>query len=102
MSIDTSKAAVIVAALQAGAAMVNDVRALQEPGALQAVASSTAAICLMHMQGAPRTMQHDPQYTDVIVEVADFLRTRVSVCEHAGVARDRLVIDPGIGFGKRL
>jgi len=102
ISIDTSKAGVISAALKAGVSMVNDVRALQEPGALEAAASSSAAICLMHMQGAPRTMQHDPHYIDVVVEVRDFLAARVAACEQAGVARDRIVIDPGIGFGKRL
>jgi dihydropteroate synthase len=102
ISIDTSKAGVISAALNAGASMVNDVRALQEPGALKAAASGTAAICLMHMQGAPRTMQQDPHYTDVVAEVRDFLAARVAACEEAGVTRDRIVIDPGIGFGKRL
>jgi dihydropteroate synthase len=102
ISIDTSKAGVIAAALHAGASLVNDVRALQEPGALEVTASSGAAICLMHMQGAPRTMQHDPHYIDVVAEVRDFLAARVAVCEQAGIARDRIVIDPGIGFGKRL
>jgi len=102
VSVDTSKAAVISAALSAGASMINDVRALQEPGALLAAASGTAAICLMHMQGAPRTMQHDPQYTDVVREVRDFLSSRVEACVEAGVARERIAIDPGIGFGKRL
>jgi dihydropteroate synthase len=102
ISVDTSKAGVISAALNAGASMVNDVRALQEPGALQAAASSSAAICLMHMQGAPRTMQHDPHYIDVVAEVRDFLAARVAACEGVGVTRDRIVIDPGIGFGKRL
>jgi len=103
VSIDTSKAGVITAALNAGASMVNDVRALQEPGALEATAASpTAAICLMHMQGAPRTMQHDPRYTDVVAEVGNFLRARMAACEQAGIARERIVVDPGIGFGKRL
>ena len=102
VSVDTSKAAVISAALSAGASMINDVRALQEPGALLAAASGTAAICLMHMQGAPRTMQHDPQYTDVVREVRDFLSSRVEACVEAGVARERIAIDPGIGFGKRF
>lgn len=102
VSIDTSKPGVITAAVGAGATMINDVGALQAPGALAAAAGSTAAICLMHMQGAPRVMQRDPQYGDVIAEVCDFLQSRVSVCEQAGIARERLVIDPGIGFGKRL
>ena len=102
VSVDTSKAAVISAALDAGASMINDIRALQEPGALPAAASGTAAICLMHMQGAPRTMQHDPHYVDVVREVRDFLRSRVDACVEAGIARERIAIDPGIGFGKRL
>jgi len=102
VSVDTSKAAVISAALSAGAAMINDVRALQEPGALLAAANGTAGICLMHMQGAPRTMQQDPHYTDVVREVRDFLSSRVDACVEAGIARQRIVIDPGIGFGKRL
>ena len=102
VSVDTSKAAVISAALSAGAAMINDVRALQEPGALLAAANGTAGICLMHMQGAPRTMQQDPHYTDVVREVRDFLSSRVDACVESGIARERIVIDPGIGFGKRL
>jgi dihydropteroate synthase len=100
ISVDTSKPEVIAAALAAGASMVNDVRALREPGALAAAASSNAAICLMHMQGEPRTMQHEPRYQDVVAEVAMFLRERVDACVAAGVSRERLVIDPGIGFGK--
>ena len=102
ISVDTSKAAVMTAALDAGASMINDVRALQEPGALAAAAAGTAAVCLMHMQGAPRTMQHDPRYTDVVREVREFLDARASACELAGIARERVVIDPGVGFGKRL
>jgi dihydropteroate synthase len=102
VSVDTSKAAVIRASVQAGAAMINDVRALRDDGALQAVAQSSAAVCLMHMQGEPRTMQSDPRYTDVVAEVRDFLAERIAACEAAGIARDRIVADPGIGFGKRL
>jgi dihydropteroate synthase len=102
VSVDTSKAAVMRAALQAGASMVNDVRALREAGALEAVASSDAAVCLMHMQGEPRTMQSDPQYVDVVAEVKRFLADRVEACAVAGIGRDRIVIDPGIGFGKRV
>jgi dihydropteroate synthase len=102
ISIDTSKPAVMTAAVRAGATLINDVRALREPGALEAAAGSGAAICLMHMQGEPRTMQADPRYGDVVAEVRDFLRERVAACRTAGVAQDRLVIDPGIGFGKRL
>jgi dihydropteroate synthase len=102
ISIDTSKAAVMRAAVRAGASLVNDVRALQEPGAMEAAAASDAAVCLMHMQGEPRTMQIEPRYDDVVVEVRDFLRARVDACAAAGIAKERLVLDPGIGFGKRL
>lgn len=102
ISVDTSKAAVIRAALDAGASMINDVRALREPDALEATAKSRAAVCLMHMQGEPRSMQHDPQYVDVVTEVGDFLRDRMQACLAAGIERDRIVLDPGIGFGKRL
>ncbi|MGH6633588.1 MAG: dihydropteroate synthase [Sphingopyxis sp.] len=102
ISIDTSKPAVMTAAVRAGASMINDVRALREPGALEAAAGTEAAICLMHMQGEPRTMQADPRYGDVVAEVRDFLRERADACLASRIARDRLVIDPGIGFGKRL
>ena len=88
------------AALAAGAVMINDVRALQAPGAMDAVAASGAAVCLMHMQGEPRTMQAQPRYDDVVAEVRDFLVERARSCEAAGIARDRIVIDPGFGFGK--
>jgi dihydropteroate synthase len=102
ISIDTSKPEVMSAAIEAGATMINDVRALQEPGALQAATASGAGICLMHMQGEPRSMQNEPRYGDVVREVHDFLRERVLACRAAGIAADRLVLDPGIGFGKRL
>ncbi len=102
LSVDTMKPAVMAEALAAGAAMVNDVRALREPGALQAVAASGAAVCLMHMQGAPRTMQQAPRYDDVVAEVKDFLLGRVRAALEAGIVRERLVIDPGFGFGKTL
>lgn len=102
ISIDTSKAAVMSAAVAAGASLINDVRALQEPGALEAAARTDAAVCLMHMQGQPRTMQHEPRYDDVVGEVTAFLEQRVEACLAAGIGRDRLVLDPGIGFGKRL
>lgn len=102
ISIDTSKAAVMTAAVSAGASLINDVRALQEPGALEAAARTNAAVCLMHMQGQPRTMQHEPRYDDVVEEVAAFLEQRVGACLTAGIGRERLVLDPGIGFGKRL
>ena len=102
ISVDTSKPAVMTAATRAGASMINDVRALREPGALEAAADTQAAICLMHMQGEPRTMQADPRYGDVVAEVRDFLRERAAACQAGGITRDRLLIDPGIGFGKRL
>ncbi|GFE84865.1 dihydropteroate synthase [Steroidobacter agaridevorans] len=102
ISIDTSKAAVMSAAVAAGASLINDVRALREPGALEAAARTDAAVCLMHMQGQPRTMQHEPRYDDVVGEVRAFLEQRVEACLAAGIGRDRLVLDPGIGFGKRL
>lgn len=102
ISVDSSKAGVIRAALRAGAAMVNDVRALRDEGALAAAAEGSSAICLMHMQGEPRTMQAEPHYDDVIGEVCDFLQERVSACVAAGISRERIVVDPGIGFGKRV
>lgn len=102
ISIDTSKPGVMSAAVAAGASMINDVRALREPGALEAAAQTDAAVCLMHMQGQPRTMQHEPHYDDVVGEVTAFLEQRVAACEAAGIGRDRLVLDAGIGFGKRL
>ena len=102
ISVDTSKAAVISAARSAGASFINDVRALREPGALEQAAASSAAVCLMHMQGEPRTMQAAPQYADVVAEVRAFLVERVAACTAAGIAADRLVLDPGIGFGKHL
>jgi dihydropteroate synthase len=102
ISVDTSKPAVIQQALAAGAGLINDVRALAEPGALEAAAASDCAICLMHMKGDPRTMQQAPSYVDVVKEVKAFLEERVHSCCAAGVARDRLLIDPGFGFGKTL
>jgi dihydropteroate synthase len=100
ISVDTSKPGVMRAAVAAGATMINDVRALRAEGALQAAAELQQAVCLMHMQGQPRTMQQDPQYDDVVADVARFLRERVSECTHAGIAEELLVIDPGFGFGK--
>jgi len=101
ISVDTSKPEVMRAAIAAGAAMVNDVRALGAPGALDAVAGTGAAVCLMHMRGEPRTMQQAPEYSDVVGEVREFLAARVNACGAAGIATTRLCIDPGIGFGKR-
>ena len=102
VSVDTSKPGVMRAALAAGAAVINDVRALQEPGALDAVRASDCGLVLMHMQGLPRTMQREPHYEDVVAEVAAFLEARVAVATNAGIRADRIVIDPGFGFGKTL
>jgi dihydropteroate synthase len=100
VSVDTSKPEVMRAAVDAGAQMINDVRALRVPGALAAAAASGAALCLMHMRGEPDSMQSAPAYDDVIAEVRGFLDARVAACLSAGIARERLCIDPGIGFGK--
>jgi len=102
LSIDTMKPEVMRAAVAAGAGLVNDVQALQAPGALEAVAAGTAAVCLMHMQGEPRTMQQSPRYEDVVTEVDAFLAGRAQACRAAGIAADRICIDPGFGFGKTL
>ena len=102
VSVDTRKPEVMRAALAAGVAMINDVSALREPGALETVAASQAAICLMHMRGEPGNMQAAPTYENVVEEVVDFLRARMAACEVAGIERARLVIDPGFGFGKTL
>ena len=100
ISVDTSKPGVMRAAVAAGASMINDVRALRGEGAMAAAAELQQAVCLMHMQGQPRTMQQDPRYDDVVGEVAEFLADRVAECERAGLGRDLLVVDPGFGFGK--
>lgn len=100
VSVDTSKPEVMRAALAVGASMVNDVRALLEPEAMDVVASSDAAVCLMHMRGTPETMQRETAYVDVVAEVRDFLARRAAACEEAGIRRDRIVVDPGFGFGK--
>jgi dihydropteroate synthase len=102
LSIDTMKTEVMRVAVAEGADMINDIAALQAPGALDAVAASTAAVCLMHMQGEPRTMQAHPHYEDVVTEVADFLAARAAACAAAGIHGARVVIDPGFGFGKTL
>jgi dihydropteroate synthase len=102
LSVDTRKPAVMRAAIDAGADMINDVLALRAPGAFEAVAASKAALCLMHMQGDPTTMQQAPEYRDVVVEVRDFLRERIAACAAHGIVRERLVIDPGFGFGKSV
>ena len=100
VSVDTRRPAVMRAVLAAGASMINDVQALQAPGALDAVRDSQCAVCLMHMQGEPATMQREPHYDDVVAEVKAFLRQRLAAAEAAGIARERIVIDPGFGFGK--
>ena len=100
VSVDTSTPRVIAAAVDAGAVLVNDVRSLSRPGAIEAAAGGEAAICLMHMRGQPQTMQQDVRYTDVVEEVVSYLRERIMTCENAGIARERLLIDPGFGFGK--
>jgi len=102
ISVDTSKPEVMRAAAAAGAGFINDVRALREPGALEAAAASGCALCLMHMQGEPRTMQVAPHYTDVVGEVRSFLTARVVACRRAGIDAARLTVDPGFGFGKNL
>ncbi|MEZ5532869.1 MAG: dihydropteroate synthase [Steroidobacteraceae bacterium] len=102
VSVDTSRPEVIRAATRVGVHMVNDVRALGLPGAVAAVAASQVAVCLTHMQGSPADMQDDPHYDDVVGEVAAFLAARVAACGRAGIARERIAIDPGFGFGKTL
>ncbi len=102
ISIDTSKAEVMKQAIEAGADLINDVRALKEPGALAVAAKAQVPICLMHMQGQPRSMQHNPSYQDVLKEVSEFLEERVAACEEAGIAKELLILDPGFGFGKTI
>lgn len=101
LSIDTYKPEVMRAAIEVGADIVNDVFALRQPGALEAIAASRAGVCLMHMQGTPQTMQLDPQYDNVVVEVTDFLEERLRSAVAAGIDAERIVLDPGFGFGKR-
>jgi dihydropteroate synthase len=101
ISIDTYKPEVMRAAIAAGASLVNDVRALQEPGAMEVVASSSTGVCLMHMLGTPQTMQVDPQYENVVEEVCGFLHKRALACEATGIDGNRIMLDPGFGFGKR-
>lgn len=102
ISVDTSKPEVMREAVRAGAELINDVCALRGEGAVEAAASLRVPVCLMHMQGEPRTMQANPQYGDVVAEVRAFLAERVAVCERAGIPRRDLLIDPGFGFGKRV
>lgn len=100
ISIDTRQAPVMRAAVAAGAGLINDIAALREPGALTAAAELGVPVALMHMQGQPRTMQQAPDYTDVVADVAAFLRQRVTACRQAGIVDSRLLLDPGFGFGK--
>lgn len=102
VSIDTSKAEVMSQAIAHGADIINDVRALQNEGCLAVLAKSKVPICLMHMQGLPRSMQENPQYDDVIGDIKQFFIDRISICEQAGINRERLILDPGFGFGKTL
>ena len=102
VSVDTSTPRVMSESLAAGAGLINDVRALTVPGALDVVAGSGAAVCLTHMRGEPRTMQQEIVYTDVVEEVFRFLQERKDICEAAGVAADRILVDPGFGFGKTV
>lgn len=102
ISIDTFKPEVMLAAIAAGAQMINDINALQDAASLNAVASSNVAVCLMHKQGNPQTMQEQPVYQNVVAEVGAFLSGRIAAAEAAGIQRDRIVIDPGFGFGKAL
>ena len=102
ISVDTRRPAVMKAVLAAGASMINDIQALAEPYALEAVAATGCAVCLMHMKGEPRTMQREPRYDDVVGEVKAFLKEAVRRCRFAGIGADRIVADPGFGFGKTV
>ena len=102
ISIDTSKAQVMTEAITAGASLINDVRALQEYGALDAAVAAKVPVCLMHMQGQPRVMQQNPCYDDVVKDVMLFLQQRISICRKAGIAEDQIIVDPGFGFGKSI
>ncbi len=102
ISVDTSKAIVIREAAHAGMHLINDIRSLQEPGALQAAAETGLPVCLMHMQGQPKTMQHSPKYEDVVAEVAEYFVEQIARCENAGIPKSKLLLDPGFGFGKNL
>lgn len=102
ISLDTCKTQVMAEGLKHGVNMINDIRALQDDGAVDLLAQHQADICLMHMQGEPRTMQHEPRYDDVVIEVKSFLQERVRTCEAAGISKERLFLDPGFGFGKSV
>jgi len=102
ISIDTSKAEVMTAAVAAGAGMINDVWGLRQAGALQAAANANVPVCIMHMQGQPGNMQKQPQYRDVLEEISDFFSQRIAAATAAGIEADKLILDPGFGFGKTL
>jgi dihydropteroate synthase len=102
VSVDTRRPSVMRAVLAEGASMINDIEALEARGALDAVADTDCAVCLMHKQGDPATMQKAPRYDDVVAEVGDYLKHRIAACETAGIERDRITIDPGFGFGKTV
>lgn len=102
LSIDTSKRMVIREAVSAGADLINDVRALQEDGALEEAVKADVPVCLMHMQGLPRTMQSNPSYTDLLTQMHDFFIERIKVCEKSGIDKSKLILDPGFGFGKNM
>ena len=102
ISLDTSKAMVMQAGIEAGVDLINDVCALGQPDALEVAANCDLPICLMHMQGRPRTMQQAPQYQDVVLDVKEFFEQKIAICENAGIRRERLILDPGFGFGKTL
>ncbi|NIY90811.1 dihydropteroate synthase [Vibrio diazotrophicus] len=102
ISVDTSKAEVMRQSVEAGADLINDVRSLQEPGALEVAAKAQVPVCIMHMKGQPKTMQINPEYDNVQLEVETFLLEKLAICENAGIARENIILDPGFGFGKSL
>ncbi|MCG6347594.1 dihydropteroate synthase [Vibrio fluvialis] len=102
ISVDTSKAEVMRQSVAAGADLINDIRSLTEPGALEVAAAANVPVCIMHMKGQPKTMQKNPQYGDLMAEVEAFLLERMAACEAAGIARENIILDPGFGFGKSI
>lgn len=102
ISVDTSKAEVMRQSVAAGADLINDIRSLTEPGAMEVAAEANLPVCIMHMKGEPKTMQQNPQYNDLMQEVEEFLTERISACESAGIARENIILDPGFGFGKTV
>jgi dihydropteroate synthase len=102
ISLDTSKSEVMTAGIERGVDLINDVCALSLDGAMEAVAASNVPVCLMHMQGTPRTMQHNPQYDDLIKDILDFFVEKIKLCDQFGIEKNRILIDPGFGFGKTL